>query len=337
MDAFLYRNPQRKSNDREILSPKGLISTILTGIQLIEKHNRLGVSQKCAWRTFMDIQHDPLLLQQTILQHKRQGKTIGFVPTMGALHAGHTSLMDIARPLCDILICSIYVNPLQFAPTEDLSTYPHTPELDHHMCREHGVDIVLRPSTLYHPLHNTRVEVHELTNGLCGASRPSHFAGVTTVVARLFGLVQPDVAVFGEKDFQQLAVIRRMTEDLAMPIQIIGGPIVRDESGLALSSRNAYLTPTDKQRALSLSRTLQYIQQTIQNNGGCASVADLLQQARTMLDVDSLDYLEIVNPVTLRPLDRVDGAARALVAAKVGKPRLIDNLDVSIDSPSPII
>lgn len=194
----------------------------------------------------MRIIESPQEIQQFALQQRRLGKRIGFVPTMGALHAGHTSLIDIARGQCDILIVSIFVNPLQFSAHEDLDTYPHTPETDHALCEKHGTDVLFRPTTMYSANHSTTVSVSHLTTGLCGASRPTHFNGVTTVVARLFGLVQPHLAVFGQKDFQQLAVIRQMVRDLAMPIEIIGAPIVREPDGLALSSRNAYLSIEDR-------------------------------------------------------------------------------------------
>lgn len=276
----------------------------------------------------MRIQRNPHLLQQELIEEKRSGKIIGFVPTMGALHQGHTSLMDVARPKCDILVCSIYVNPLQFAPNEDLDKYPNTPESDHQLCAAHGVDIVFRPTELYAQGHSTFVSVQQLTSGLCGASRPTHFDGVTTVVARLFGLVQPDIAVFGQKDYQQLAVIRRMAQDLALPVEVIGAPIVRDHDGLALSSRNVYLSPQNRQRALSLSKTLQWIQCTAQDTIEPLNVPHLCTKAQAFLDIDRLDYLEIVDPDSLEPLEILNQPARALVAAVVGGTRLIDNLSI---------
>ena len=211
----------------------------------------------------MQIYTDPYQLQEKLLAQKRAGKTIGFVPTMGFLHDGHASLMAYARPQCDILVVSIYVNPLQFAPNEDLETYPRDPQRDELICSEQQVDIILRPETLYLSAHVTFIRVDELSQGLCGRSRPSHFEGVCTVVARLFGLVQPDIAIFGQKDFQQLAVIQRMVRDLAMPIQIVGAPLMRDHDGVALSSRNRYLDHEQRTRAQSISKTLFMLQQEV--------------------------------------------------------------------------
>jgi pantoate--beta-alanine ligase len=199
----------------------------------------------------MRIYADPAELQAESLSRRARGQRVGLVPTMGALHRGHLSLMERLRPLCDWLVVSIYVNPLQFGPTEDLSRYPRDPEGDAALCASAGVDAILMPPTLYPPGHRTRVTVSGLTEGLCGASRPGHFEGVTTVVARLFGLVLPHVAIFGEKDYQQLAVLRRMTADLALPIEVLGGALVRDHDGLALSSRNVYLGPWPNSRPRS--------------------------------------------------------------------------------------
>ena len=268
-------------------------------------------------------------LQHVALQHRQNGLRIGFVPTMGYLHVGHTSLLDIARQHCDWLICSIYVNPLQFAPNEDLEQYPRDLEGDIQKCQKHNVDALFIPTDIYHSDHSTTINVQGLTNGLCGSSRPQHFQGVATVVARLFGIVQPHVAVFGEKDFQQLAVIQRMVRDLALPINIIGGPLIRDEDGLALSSRNRYLTVEQRKKALSLSTCLHTIHQLIHEGEKMESVPFILEQAAKSLAVDKVDYLEIVHPQTLAPLTTISGPARALIAAWVGQTRLIDNLDVS--------
>ena len=245
---------------------------------------------------------------------------MGFVPTMGFLHEGHLSLMRIARSNCDKLVVSIFVNPLQFGPEEDLDQYPRDEEGDAAKCEGVGVDVLFLPEQLYPDGHCTRVEVQGLTDRLCGASRPGHFEGVTTVVARLFGLVLPHVAVFGEKDYQQLAVIRRMTRDLALPVEVIGGPLVRDHDGLALSSRNAYLSADERRRALSLSAALRSIAQS-----DAPTLSDRIAAARDMLEVDELDYLEVLDAETLEPLETLDRPARAFVAARVGKTRLIDN------------
>jgi pantoate--beta-alanine ligase len=242
---------------------------------------------------------------------------------MGFLHEGHLSLMEQARHNCDHLVVSIYVNPLQFGPNEDLETYPRDPEGDATKCASVGVDTLFLPTDLYDSDHSTTVTVSELTEGLCGSSRPGHFDGVTTVVARLFGLVQPTIAVFGEKDYQQLAVIRRMVRDLCMSVQIIGGPLVRDHDGLALSSRNKYLSVQNRERALTLRKALLIIR-----DSPLPQAADRLAVAREVLDVDTLDYLQIVHPDSLKPLQRIDGEARALVAAWIGQTRLIDNMAI---------
>ncbi|MDP6935320.1 MAG: pantoate--beta-alanine ligase [Myxococcota bacterium] len=265
--------------------------------------------------------NDPTALGAEALERRARGETIGFVPTMGFLHAGHVSLFELARPLCDWLVGSIYVNPLQFGPDEDLGRYPRDPEGDAASCASAGVDMLFVPPELYAPDHSTRVVVDHVTRGLCGEARPGHFEGVATVVARLFGLVQPSVAVFGEKDYQQLVVIRRMVRDLAMPIEIVGAPLVRDADGLALSSRNAYLSDTDRTRALSLNRALRAMRDC-----GKKDVAQVLALGRSILDVDRVDYLSVVDAENLEPKAIVDGSARALVAAWVGGTRLIDNI-----------
>lgn len=272
----------------------------------------------------MQILSDPRQVQAAMLERRAHGQVVGFVPTMGFLHRGHASLMDLARRRCDHLVVSIYVNPLQFGPGEDLDRYPRDPEGDAALCRGHGVDLLFMPPDLYEPGHATTVRVAGLTQGLCGRSRPTHFDGVTTVVARLFGLVQPTLAVFGEKDWQQLAVVRRMVADLALPVDIVGGPLVRDEDGVALSSRNAYLSPDERARARSLVGALRGMQAAVA--GGEREVEALRARALERLEADRVDYLEVVDPDSLAPLQRVEGPARALVAAFVGRTRLIDNL-----------
>lgn len=271
---------------------------------------------------------DPLAVQAQSLAWRAQGLRVGFVPTMGFLHAGHTSLMDLARQHCDRLIVSIFVNPLQFAPNEDLATYPRDPEGDAAKCAAHGCDLLMVPDRFYPPDFTTGVRVAELTTGLCGTDRPTHFDGVTTVVARLFGVTQPHVAVFGEKDFQQLAVIRRMVRDLAMPIDVVGGPLVREADGLALSSRNAYLTPDQRQRALSLNRALFAMQQAVVRDGQDDPQA-LIRLARRTIDADEIQYVSVVDSASLQPVERVTGPCRGLLAARFGNTRLIDNVDLS--------
>jgi pantoate--beta-alanine ligase len=275
---------------------------------------------------------DPAEMQAHALGLRASGRTVGLVPTMGFLHVGHTSLMDIARPRCDQLVASIFVNPLQFGANEDLSLYPRSPDDDAEKCRKHGVDVLFMPPDIYEAAHRTSVTVSGLTDVLCGINRAVHFGGVTTVVARLFGLVQPTVAVFGEKDFQQLVVIRRMARDLGIPVEVLGGPLVRDDHGIALSSRNAYLTPAQVVRARTLSLSLRTIAAAV--TAGERDAATLVAAGRAVLDVDDLHYLEIRAEDDLSLVPTLDGrAVRAFVAGMVGIPRLIDNL--ALPSPGP--
>lgn len=265
----------------------------------------------------------PQRISAITAEARRRGHTIGFVPTMGFLHEGHISLMRIARDLCDELVVSIYVNPKQFGPGEDLDRYPRDLEGDADKCEGTGVDWLFVPDDLYGDCHCTTVSVSGLSQGLCGAARPGHFDGVTTVVARLFGLTHPHVAVFGEKDYQQLAIIRRMTLDLALDVEIVGGPLVRDVDGLALSSRNKYLDPEQRKRALTLHRAL-----FAMRDSGERNAASLVSLGRRHLDVDKLDYLEVVDAHTLQPVAPQTREARALVAAHLGGTRLIDNVGI---------
>lgn len=276
----------------------------------------------------MRIITSPQHLQQEALQRRAAGERIGFVPTMGYLHAGHTSLMELARPDCDWLVVSIFVNPLQFGPNEDLERYPRDPEGDAQKCEAAGADVLFMPDRFYPPGHSTAVTVSGLTRGLCALDRPGHFDGVTTVVSRLFGVVQPTLAVFGEKDYQQLAIIRRMVRDLAMPIDVRGAPLVRDHDGLALSSRNRYLTPEQRKQAVTLHQALFAIRDALAHTPPGAPVADLLALGRAKLTVDKLEYLEITDPDSLEPLEAVTAPARAFIAARVGQTRLIDNIAV---------
>lgn len=255
---------------------------------------------------------------------RRAGRTIGFVPTMGYLHRGHASLMDLARPLADRLVVSIYVNPLQFGPNEDLARYPRDPDGDAHLCSQRSVDVVFMPEELYPPGFATTVSVAGVTTRWEGAARPGHFDGVTTAVARLLAVVGADVAVFGEKDWQQLATVRQLVRDLGLPVQLVPGPLVRDHDGLALSSRNKYLSPEDRERALSLSRAVGAVVEAW--HGGTTAAAELEEIGRAKLTVDAVDYLAVVDAVTLEPIAQVDRPARVLLTARVGGTRLLDNM-----------
>jgi pantoate--beta-alanine ligase len=266
-------------------------------------------------------------VREALLPARRAGRRIGFVPTMGALHEGHLSLVRAAAQACDVVVASIFVNPLQFAPTEDLAAYPRDLDADLALLEEVGLDLLFHPDpAAFTPAdRRTTVTVDGLTAVLEGASRPTHFAGVTTIVTKLLHVVDPDRAFFGEKDFQQLAVLRRMAADLDFRVRIVGCPIVRDADGLALSSRNAYLSADERRDALALSRALRAVADGWGGDAGWAR-----STLRTMLgDAPGLDldYAEVVDPDTLEPIDGVaDGPAQALVAARVGTTRLIDNI-----------
>jgi pantoate--beta-alanine ligase len=260
---------------------------------------------------------------------RAHGARIGFVPTMGALHAGHLSLVERARREADFTVMSIFVNPLQFAPTEDFSRYPRPVEEDERLSSEAGVDLLFRPSVteMYPPGRSVGVSAGILGAEWEGTSRPGHFDGVVTVVAKLFNIVQPDVAVFGRKDLQQAAIIKAMVRDLDMPIRIVLAPIVRESDGLALSSRNRYLSPEDRRRATVLSRALATI--TLRFASGERRVPVLEAEAQRILSTESdvtPDYLAVIDPLTFkRPETATDGNA-AIVAARVGSTRLIDNM-----------
>jgi pantoate--beta-alanine ligase len=269
----------------------------------------------------MQILSDPRQVQAAMLERRAHGQVVGFVPTMGFLHRGHASLMDLARRRCDHLVVSIYVNPLQFGPGEDLDRYPRDPEGDAALCRGHGVDLLFMPPDLYEPGHATTVRVAGLTQGLCGRSRPTHFDGVTTVVARLFGLVQPTLAVFGEKDWQQLVVVRAMCRLQGRNLAILGEPTARDPDGLAMSSRNQHLTPADRAAALSLSQALKLARGIDDPRAAEAAMVDHMRAAGA-----HPEYAAVRDADTLDPTGAErDRPARVLVAARVGTTRLLDN------------
>jgi len=260
---------------------------------------------------------------------RRQGLTIGFVPTMGALHEGHLSLVRRAHADASLVVVSIFVNPLQFGPSEDFGKYPRTLEADCARLEAEGVEIVFAPSPaqMYLAGASTVVHVEGLSEKLDGLSRPGHFRGVSTVVAKLFHIVQPDIAVFGQKDAAQVAVLRRMVRDLNMDVQLIVAPIVREADGLALSSRNAYLTAEQRRQALVLHRALMQVQAVA--NSGETRAEQLRSAALAVLCSEpsaKLDYFTIVDPDTLEPVDDVSQGALAAVAAEFGVTRLIDTL-----------
>jgi pantoate--beta-alanine ligase len=260
---------------------------------------------------------------------RREGKTVGLVPTMGALHEGHLSLVRAARKQSNVVAASIFVNPLQFGPNEDLAKYPRTFEADCEKLKAEGVDIVFAPTPadMYPAGACTVVHVEGLSEELDGASRPGHFRGVTTVVAKLFEIVRPDFAFFGQKDAAQVAVIRKMARDLNMDIEIVVCPIVRESDGLAMSSRNVYLSSDQRKQALCLSRSLERVRQSAADGEKCAkALVNAGKQVIADEPAARLDYLEIVNPDTLEPVEDVSAGALVAVAAWVGATRLIDNI-----------
>lgn len=261
-------------------------------------------------------------------EQKRLGRVVGLVPTMGCLHEGHLSLIREARGRCDAVVVSIFVNPTQFGPSEDYDAYPRREQDDLALCEGAGADAVFLPSPadMYPPDASTWVEETVIAKGYCGAQRPGHFRGVCTVVAKLFNIVGPDVAVFGQKDFQQVAVIRRMVRDLNFPIEIVRAPIVRDADGLAKSSRNAYLTPEDRTSALSLSRALATARAAVASGERSAATLEAAARAETTAAGWVPDYVNVVDSETLMPLQEVlPGASAMLIACRKGNLRLIDN------------
>jgi pantoate--beta-alanine ligase len=276
----------------------------------------------------MEIIETPGAMQVRAETVRRSGKRIAFVPTMGFLHDGHLSLMREGRRRAEVLVSSIFVNPTQFAPGEDFARYPRAFERDCEMMKAVPVDIVFAPAAeaMYPPGAQTWVEATEITQGLCGAHRPGHFRGVTTIVAKLFNIVKPHVALFGEKDFQQLRAIERMVKDLDFDIEIVPMPTVRERDGLAMSSRNAYLSPEERMRALSLSRALEAAREAFA--AGARDPRVLTCAAAAVLAATQglrIEYVETVDAETLAAIRRVERPAVVAIAAHVGKTRLIDN------------
>ncbi len=260
---------------------------------------------------------------------KSQQQRIGFIPTMGALHQGHMSLIRTARQQCQFVVASVFVNPTQFGPNEDFKSYPRDLNRDRQMLEAEGVSLLFAPGVeeMYPGGANTFVVVEGMSDKLCGGTRPGHFRGVTTVVSKLFNIVEPDVAFFGQKDAAQAAIIRRMVRDLKFDVQIVVCPIVREADGLAMSSRNAYLNPSERRQALVLFRALSHVQ-TLADQGE-AGAAKLIAAAKSVIAEEAavrLDYVEAVNPESLDPVSNVSNGALVAIAAFVGKTRLIDNI-----------
>lgn len=289
----------------------------------------LKIIEKASNRMQIIREFDPL---RTALQNIRQGNSIlGLVPTMGALHTGHMKLVTTAMERCDAVVVSIFVNPTQFGEGEDLDAYPRQEAADAALLEAAGVDLIWAPTVdqVYPDGFATNVSVSGVSAGLCGGSRPGHFDGVATVVAKLFNQVRPDAAFFGEKDYQQLAVIRRMARDLDFTHDIIGVPTVRNEDGLALSSRNAYLTPEQRGQAVALPDIMQDVADAIVKGGIITTILDDAKQKLLASGFHKVDYFELRNADTLENMTILDKPARLLAAAHIGSTRLIDNIAVA--------
>ncbi|KTE18624.1 pantoate--beta-alanine ligase [Sphingopyxis sp. H050] len=279
----------------------------------------------------MQIIRDIAMLRRAVSALQQGGKSVALVPTMGALHAGHLSLVRMGKRVADHVIVSIFVNPTQFGPNEDFAAYPRDEDRDAALLVEEGVSLLWAPdvATMYPGGHSTHVEVAELGADYCGAARPGHFDGVATVVSKLFNQVRPDVAIFGEKDWQQLAIIRRMARDLDFALDILGAPIARDSDGLALSSRNAYLSKDQRAAAVAFPNALKAAAKAI---AGGADIAETLAKAEADIvagGFDSVDYVALADAESLERLSLFRKPARLLAAARMGKTRLIDNLAVA--------
>jgi pantoate--beta-alanine ligase len=264
---------------------------------------------------------------------RKSGKTIGLVPTMGALHAGHVSLIEAAREKCDYIVVSIFVNPTQFGPTEDFEKYPRPIEEDLKKCETAGADLVFNPTAveMYPEKNITWVNVEKITENLCGHSRPGHFRGVTTVCTKLFNIVTPDIAFFGQKDAQQAIVIKRMAAELNMPLEIIVCPTIREKSGLAMSSRNKYLSEQGRQDAAYIYKSLQKCREMV--DSGISNTKTIIDEMRNILyqkESIEIEYISIVDEKTLENIDSINGKSLAAVAVRICGTRLIDNFPIDI-------
>lgn len=266
-------------------------------------------------------------VREQVKEWKKQGLSVGFVPTMGYLHEGHKSLMDAARKGNGKVVVSIFVNPMQFGPTEDLATYPRDLDHDAALCESAGVDLIFHPEAeeMYEKDFCSFVDMTGLTEGLCGKTRPIHFRGVCTVVNKLFNIVTPDHAYFGQKDGQQLAVIKRMVRDLNMDIEIVGCPIVREEDGLAKSSRNTYLSPEERKAALILSKTVALGKELAKTEKDANKVVEAMKKNIETEPLAKIDYVEAVDALSMAPVEKLEGTCMLAMAVYIGKTRLIDN------------
>lgn len=267
-------------------------------------------------------------VREQVKEWKNQGMSVGLVPTMGYLHEGHKSLMDCARKENDKVVVSVFVNPMQFGPTEDLAEYPRDLEHDAQICESAGADLIFHPEPeeMYAGDFCSFVDMSILTEGLCGKTRPVHFRGVCTVVAKLFNIVTPDNAYFGQKDGQQLAVIKRMVRDLNMDIRIVGCPIIREEDGLAKSSRNTYLSPEERKAALILSQAVQLGAKLAETEKDADKVVAAMKDKIQSEPLAKIDYVEAVDALSMQPVKTLEGGCMLAMAVYIGKTRLIDNV-----------
>ena len=286
----------------------------------------------------MELVEQPGVLRQRVGEARAAGARVGLVPTMGALHAGHLSLIAKANAAADCVVVSVFVNPAQFGPDEDLDCYPRDLARDCELCRGEGVDVVYAPAAedVYARDHSVYVEETVLSRVLCGRSRPGHFRGVTTVVAKLFNLVTPDLAVFGQKDAQQVRIIEQLVRDLDMPVEIVTSPTVREADGLAMSSRNRFLSADERRRALALPESLCLAERL--HREGTRDAAAILRRMRAHLEQAApteIDYADVVDYDTLQPVARIEVKTLIAVAARFGATRLIDNVIVAEGSGAP--
>ena len=267
-------------------------------------------------------------VRQIVKKWRKEGLTVGLVPTMGYLHEGHKSLIDKAVKENDRVVVSVFVNPIQFGPTEDLASYPRDLERDAKLCEEAGANLIFHPEKeeMYFDDFSSFVEVQGVSKGLCGKSRPIHFRGVCTVVTKLFNIVKPDRAYFGQKDAQQLAVVKRMVRDLNMDIEIVGCPIIREEDGLAKSSRNTYLSAEERKAAFILSKSLKLGKEAIEKGErDSKKIIDIITNNINTEKLAKIDYVEIVDPLSIENIDKIENSALVAMAVYIGKTRLIDN------------
>ena len=269
-------------------------------------------------------------IQEACKRLHLNNKTIALVPTMGFLHEGHLSLIRIAKKEADVVVVSRFVNPSQFAPGEDLDAYPSDAEHDHRVTKEAGADLLFEPiaSSIYGENHSTWIDVPEMAKGLCAKSRPTHFRGVCTIVTKLFNIITPDVAIFGEKDWQQLTIIRRMVQDLNMPVRIVGGALIREEDGLAMSSRNAYLTEEERAFAPHIRKGLLLLEKNVMEGETKSTTITAIfeQYIAQNIPMAKIDYIGMVNPDSLEPVTHIEDKTIIAVAVNVGKARLLDNI-----------